>query len=160
MHAYSQFFSFAFSLHVFYCGKRYGILEKRDVILDKRNKSLEKRDATRKRRGKMRKKMATYFWAVPNLHTRKHVQRKQQMISRAPWVVQTCKRPIGKWLCSSVVIHNLKESWTCSVSTTVSISSSMNSKPRWQFWRSAHPPWNHKQARHFSMDRFSSPYIS
>lgn len=61
MHAYSQFFSFAFSLHVFYCGKRYGILEKRDVILDKRNKSLEKRDATRKRRGKMRKKMQRTF---------------------------------------------------------------------------------------------------
>ena len=70
------------------------------------------------------------------------------------FLLQTCKRPIGKWLCSSVVIHSLNASWTCSVSTTVSISSSINSKPRWQFWRSAHPPWNDKQL--ISMYRFLS----
>ena len=66
-------------------------------------------------------------------------------LTKAAWqfeLLQTCKRPIGKCACSSVVIHSLNESWTCSASATVSNNSSMNSRPRWQFWRRAHPPWN------------------
>lgn len=49
---------------------------------------------------------------------------------------------MGKCLWTSVVIQRRKLSWTKSVSVTVSISSSMKSRPRWQFWSKAQPPWS------------------
>ena len=52
----------------------------------------------------------------------------------------TCSNPIGKWGCTSVVIHILNWSCTNSVSVTVSSNSSKKSNPRWQFCSKAHPP--------------------
>jgi len=52
----------------------------------------------------------------------------------------TWRSPMGKPLCSSVVIQSRKVSWTNSVTVRVSITSSMNARPRWQFCSSAKPP--------------------
>lgn len=48
-----------------------------------------------------------------------------------------------KRLCGSVVIHTLKVSWGDSTVVTVSSSSSINSRPRWQFCKRTQPPCSH-----------------
>lgn len=55
----------------------------------------------------------------------------------------TCSSVMEKRLCGSVVIHTLKVSCGASAVVTVSSSSSMNSRPRWQFCRRTQPPCRH-----------------
>lgn len=59
---------------------------------------------------------------------------------RALEVVLTCSSVMEKRLCGSVVIQTRNVSCGASTVVIVSSSSSINSRPRWQFCRSTQPP--------------------
>ena len=54
--------------------------------------------------------------------------------------MDTCSREMENLGWTSVVIQTREDSWMCSVSVRRSSSSSMKSRPRWQFWSSTHVP--------------------